>query len=177
MREPIQITIRDLPHSHHLEQLLNKKALKLSTFSDKILSCQVVVELAQKNQTNGKLHSVRVNVQLPNKALLTNSHQDEDLHIAIRETFNGIERQIINTTRELQGHVKAHLPHMQGEVARIFDDGFGFIEANGSEYYFNSDFMRLHEFQKLEIGQRVHFVEVVADSGLQAHHIKVAKRQ
>src|SRR3990167_3795678 len=105
MREPIQITIRDLPHHLDLEEQLRKRAEKLTTFSDRILSCQIVVELAQKNQHSGKQHLVRINVQLPNKELITNSHQDEDLNIAIREAFKSTERQIKDVSSEWQGHV------------------------------------------------------------------------
>ena len=44
MKQPLQITFRDIPHSDALEAEIRDKAGKLDQFYDRIMACRVIVE-------------------------------------------------------------------------------------------------------------------------------------
>jgi len=178
MQTPIQITIKDMPHSDALETQIHEKASKLEQFCEDIISCHVVVELTQKHQQQGKLHNVRINIAVPGKELTANKNQRENIFIAIRDAFDNMRRQLEDHVKRMHGEIKTHPELIQGEIVRIFtDDGFGFIEdANGTEYYFNSDNVVNPTFDKLEVGGNVHFIEAVGSEGPQAHRVSAEKK-
>lgn len=105
---PIQITIRDIPISHALEEHIRKKAEKLSHIYHQISSCHVVVEVPQKHKHQGKLFSVHIDINVPGKELVVNRKQDEDVYIAIRNAFLALKRQISSYARRRRGDVKGH---------------------------------------------------------------------
>lgn len=174
MQVPLQITIRDIDHSDAVEARIRKKAEKLNIFSDQIISCHVVVEQTQRHQNRGRLHNVRINLTLPNKELVVNRNEEEDIYVAIREAFNDMERQVEETTRMIHGEVKTHPDLMQGQIVRLFrEDDFGFIATpNGDEYYFNADNVVHPNFNRLTVGTPVNFVSAMGDEGPQAHHVR-----
>ncbi|MHB9101647.1 MAG: cold-shock protein [Sulfuricella sp.] len=65
--------------------------------------------------------------------------------------------------RRQRGDTNIHEGELRGHVARLFPDGFGFIETpDGQEYYFNRDNVVHHDFDKLEVGSEVLFLEKAA---------------
>lgn len=178
MQTPVRITIKDIPHSAELEAQLHEKASKLELFSEDIISCHVVLELTQKHKQQGKLHQVRINLTVPGKELVANKNENENVHIAIRDAFDDMRRQLEDYSRRLHGEIKTHAELIRGEVVRIFkDDDFGFIEdASGNEYYFNANNVVNPKFHKLDVGMNVHFIEAVGDEGPQAHRISAEKK-
>jgi len=62
-------------------------------------------------------------------------------------------------------------------VARLFpEEGFGFIGTpDGDELYFSRDNVSHPDFDKLEIGSEVQFLEEAAAEGLQAKRVSVGK--
>jgi len=178
MQVPLQITIRDIDHSDAVEQRIRQKAEKLNLYSDRIISCRVVVEQTTRNKHQGKLHNVRINLTVPGKELFVNRNEQEDLYVAIRDAFDDMARKLEEEMKIAQGEVKTHPELIHGRVARIFkDDDFGFIETeNGQEYYFNAANVVHPHFDKLEVGTEVHFIEVMGDEGPRAHRVS-AKEQ
>jgi len=177
MQTPIQITIKDTLNSDELEPTIQEKANKLEQFCEDIISCHVVVEMTQKHKQHGKLHNVRINIAVPGKELSANRNERENVHIAIRDAFDNIRRQLEDYARRLHGEIKTHAELIQGEIVRIFPDGFGFIEdSTGAEYYFNADNVVNHGFEKLEVGTNVQFIEAVGYEGPQAHRVSVEKK-
>lgn len=170
---PVQITSRDIPSSAALETHIRKKAEKLRQYYDRISSCRIVVEFAQKNKHRGKLYNVRIDVTVPGKELVVTKKTDEDVYVAIRNAFLAITRQLENHARIRQGNVKTHVEVMHGHVARIReDDGYGFIEgADGNEYYFSITNVSHPDFHNLCIGDAVEYIPETVSEGLQAHHV------
>ena len=173
MQVPLQITIRDIDHSDAVEQRIRKKAEKLNVFSDKIISCHVVVELTKHHQNSDKLHNVRITLTLPGKELVVNHNEQENLFMAIRDAFSDMVRQVEESAHKLHGDVKAHAPIIEGKIVRLFqEDSFGFIvTADGDEYYFNVDNVVHPKFHKLKVGMEVHFIEAMGKEGPQAHRV------
>ncbi len=178
MQVPLQITLRDMEHTDAIEKRIRQKVEKLSQYSDQIISCQVVAEITQRSQHRGKLHKVRINLNLPGKELVVNSNQEEDLYVAIRDAFDEMARRLEETVRMRHGEIKSHPQLLQGEVIRIFkSDDFGFIATpDGKEFYFNANNVVHPSFERLEVGTPVHFIEAMGDEGPQAHRVKARDR-
>ena len=171
MQVPLKITMRGIEHSEAIEEKIQQKAAKLELHSEKITSCNVTIELHQKHKLHGKLYNVKVLVNMPPKKELISTHNEqENLYLSIRDAFDDIIRQIEETSKKMQGDVKAHAPTLHGEIARLFElDGFGFItDAEGEEYYFNADSLTHLNFDRLKVGTPVQFIEKVGDEGLRA---------
>jgi ribosome-associated translation inhibitor RaiA/cold shock CspA family protein len=168
---PVQITIRDLPFSPALETRIRKLTEKFKRF--KICSCRVVVELAQKHKHQGKLYNVRIDVNVPGKELAATRKVDQDVYVALRESFNAMTRQLEEHSRIRHGRVKTHNDVMHGHVARVMpQEGYGFIEGvDGNEYYFSVTNVSYPNFQQLAIGDAVEYVAETLSEGRHAHHI------
>lgn len=108
MTVPVQITLRDMPHSEAVETKIREKAEKLERFFDRIMGCRVVVEMPQRHKHQGKLHSVRIDLTVPGAELVANHAQHEDVYVAIRDAFQAITRQLEDHARRQRGEVKTH---------------------------------------------------------------------
>ncbi len=58
MQIPLEITLRDIPHSEAVETRIREKIEKLDRFHERVMSCRVTVESPQHNKHQGKLYSV-----------------------------------------------------------------------------------------------------------------------
>ena len=171
------ITLRDIPHSVAIETHIQKKIQKLEQYHDRIARCDVVVEQCQKHKHQGKMYACRIDVTVPNDELNVNLVQNEDVYVAIRDAFIAMRRQLKKYAMKRRGEVKLHPLSLHGRIIRIFpEQGFGFIESNGTEYYFAADSVIHPIFEELDLGMDVHFIETVAHDGLQAHRVTVGSR-
>lgn len=175
MKVPVQITLRDdLPHSAGVETHIKEKTLNLDHYCDNIISCHVVLELANKNHLTGNLFNTRITVTVPGKELNSNRNDHENMFTSIKLAFDDMTRQLEEYNKQGKGRVKNHDPIISGTVARLMNDGFGFIEsADGTEYYFNESHLINGNYGKLAVGTPVHFTEFTGKEGLQARKIKV----
>ncbi len=94
-----QVLFRNIEHSQAVEEAVHKRAEKLSRFSDQILSLKVTVESPHNNHHKGKVYHVGVEALIPNHDIVVNhdqhdKHAHEDIYVAIRDTFDAVERQI-----------------------------------------------------------------------------------
>jgi ribosomal subunit interface protein len=170
---PLQITLRDIYHSPVLENTIRKKVDKLKTFNGNIVSCHVVIEATQKHKHQGKLYNVRIDIIVPGKELVVTKKTNEDVYVAIRDSFNAIVRQLEEHTRKRHGRVKSHNHVMHGYVVRMIPaEGYGFIEGiDGNEYYFSITNMSNTDFNKLSIGDAVEYTPEMTNDGHQAQHV------
>ena len=70
MQLPLQVTFRDIPHSDAVQRHVEKRAAKLDTFFDRIMSCRVVVEAPHRSRQHGKKYNVRIDVTVPGTELV-----------------------------------------------------------------------------------------------------------
>jgi ribosomal subunit interface protein len=108
MKIPLQVTFRDMPPSDAVETRIREKAEKLARFYDRIIHCRVVVEMPQRHKHQGKLHSVRIDLNVPGAELVANHTQSEDVYVALRDAFAAITRQLEDYVRRQRGDVKSH---------------------------------------------------------------------
>lgn len=108
MQIPLQITIRDVPHSDAVDANVREKAAKLEEFSTHIMSCRVVVEMPHKHTHQGRQFNVRIDIGVPNSEIVVNHDHNEDVYIAIRDAFDAARRQLEDYARRIRGDVKKH---------------------------------------------------------------------
>jgi ribosomal subunit interface protein len=114
MQVPLQITVRDMPHSEALDARIRDKAAKLAEFDPNITSCRVTIEESRKHHRQGRHFQVVVDVRVPGKELVANRSHDEDVYVALRDAFDAIKRQVEENLRVRRGFVKTHASVPQG---------------------------------------------------------------
>lgn len=171
---PLEITLRDMPHSKAIEENIRKKADKLTHYCNKVESCKVVVGVPQKHKHQGKLFATNIEVKVPGKTLVVTHKLNEDIYVGIRDAFAAMNRQVESYAQRKRGYVKAHLETVPGRVVKLYDD-FGFIEDfKGNEFYFNAVNVLNPAFTELKVGDIVAFLEGAAGESIQATHISVS---
>ncbi|PWB53188.1 MAG: 30S ribosomal protein S30 [Nitrosomonadales bacterium] len=178
MQRQLQIVFRNMPQSDAVETHIREKVEKLESFYSNIIGTKATVEIAGKHKQQGNLFNVRLDITVPGSELVVSRDMHEDVYVALRDAFDAARRQLEDYGRRQRGDTKTHEGELHGHVARLFEDGFGFIEtADGQEYYFNRDNVAHPNFDKLEVGNQVQFIEEAAAEGLQAKRVSVGKHQ
>jgi ribosome-associated translation inhibitor RaiA len=108
MAIPLQITFRKMPASPYVRERIRERAEKLKSLHDRITGCRVVVEAPHRHHHKGKLYSVGVEVRVPGGTLASHRHPGErhaheDVYVALRDSFDSIERQIEDFQRRHRG--------------------------------------------------------------------------
>ena len=181
MQLPLQVVFRNMAPSAAVEAAIRERAEKLETFGERIMSCRVAVELHHHRHQQGNLYHVRVDLKLPGEEIVASRepaehHAHEDVYVAIRDAFNAVRRQIENHVRRRRGDVKAHATPSHGRVAEIYPD-HGKIETPAGEFvYFHRNSVVDTDFERLDIGTEVRFVEETGELGPQASTVHVIGR-
>jgi len=178
MKQPLQITFRDMPHSDAVETHIREKAAKLEEFYEYIVACHVVIEQPHAHHQQGKLFHVSINLTLPDGELTANRtpqdhHAHEDANVAIRDAFKALRRQLQDFVRKQRGKVKKHESPDHGKISEIINNkDFGrILTADGREIYFHRNSLVDAGFDALEIGSEVRFVEESGEQGPQASSV------
>jgi ribosomal subunit interface protein len=174
MQLPLQITFRDLPRSEAVETEIREKVEKLNQFSDRIVGCRVTLGLIRKHKHQGRLYNVRVDLTVPGSEIVINRDRAEDLYVAIRDAFDHAKRKLEDYARRIRGDTKVHEEESRGRIIRLFgDEGYGFVqrEADGTEFYFHRFNVVHPDFDQLNIGDEVVFLEEAGAEGPQANRV------
>lgn len=99
MKQPLQIRFLGMGPSEALESAVRIKAGKLELFCADIISCRVTIEQTHKHQQQGRPFAVRVDVTIPGQEFSIDRAEDEDAHVALREAFDGMRRQLEDAVR------------------------------------------------------------------------------
>jgi ribosome-associated translation inhibitor RaiA len=94
MRDPVEITLRGIPHSAALEQYVAEQARELDRQCDRIQACHVVVEALQRHRQQSAQIAVRLNITLPGTEVVVNREHGEDVYIALRDAFEAASLQL-----------------------------------------------------------------------------------
>jgi cold shock CspA family protein/ribosome-associated translation inhibitor RaiA len=181
MQEPLQIAFHNMESSDMIEQLVRDRVARLEKFTDKIISCRIVIKAPHKQRTGANL-GISIDIGLPGKDVHVNNegriHETRaDAHRVIREAFDVAERQVEEYERIIRRDVKHHenLP-TYGRVLRIFpDQDYGFVEtADGEDLYFHRSVVEDNAFDELTVGSEVLYQRASYESaaGPQASVVK-----
>jgi ribosomal subunit interface protein len=171
-----QISFKDIPRSDAVETAILEKVSKLEKRSDRIMGCRIALEAVQQRQHQGKLYSVRIDITVPGGEIVIKREKNEDLYVAIRDTFDAATRKLDGHTERQRGDVKIHEAPPKGRVVKLFpEEDYGFIEtSDGREVYFHRNSVIDPDFDKLKEGTKVVFVEEQGDKGPQAKRVSAA---
>jgi ribosomal subunit interface protein len=113
MKSPLQITFRHIQKSEAVETMVRKRADKLETFYEGIVSMHIVLDEPHHHHTHGNHFVVRVEIGVPGQDLQITrdppgSHSKEDLYAAIEGAFDQAERVLRDYAHRVRGDVKTH---------------------------------------------------------------------
>ncbi len=176
MKLPLEISARDVRLNGDTEELIREKAAKLDRLYDQIIGCRVKVDMPHRSQRSGMMYNVRIDITVPGGELIVKREPDEDLHVAIVNSFETAQRRIKEYAEKQRGEVKVHFEKPVARVTRIFpEDGYGFlVTPEGREVYFHENAVLDGKFENLRIGTAVTFVEQSGDEGAQASSVTIA---
>ena len=100
----------------------------------------------------------------------------EDVYVAIRDAFNAAARKLQDHARRRRGKVKLHETAPLARVVKLFPvEDYGFLQtSDGREVYFHKNSVLAPGFDRLEVGNEVHFAEEMGEKGPQASTVRVA---
>lgn len=101
MQVPLQITFRNVERSDALESRIRNDASKLERFHPRINRCRVTIEETQRHHTQGRRFSVGIEVRVPGRDV-TAAKDDEDVYVAVRDTFLAVRRQLEDLAKDLR---------------------------------------------------------------------------
>lgn len=183
MNIPLELSFRNGTQSQEVEDLIRSRADRLERFNDHISSCRVAVEAPQQHMDSGSRYRVRVDVTVPpGHELVTRREPGEgsiqdNLAQVVRDAFSDMERQVKELNERQRGQEKSH-PQQQatGIVDRLLEN-YGFIRnLDGRDVYFHRNAVINEDFDKLQEGAGVNYMEEVGDDGLQASTVRVVDR-
>ncbi|MCW8923481.1 MAG: HPF/RaiA family ribosome-associated protein [Gammaproteobacteria bacterium] len=180
MKQPLQVNFRDIPPSDAIEAKIREKVEKLDEFYDHIMACKVMVEAPHGHQHKGMLYHVRIDLTVPNSEIVVNRspkdhHAHEDVYVAIRDAFNAARRKLQDFSRKQRGDVKHHETPPHGIISELIpSQDYGRIQSSdGREIYFHRNSLVDTDFDGLEEGDKVRFVEVAGEQGPQASTVHI----
>ncbi len=103
-----RITFRDIPQSDAVENRITEYTKKLERFNGMIEDFHVVVEKPKKDQNQGNLYKVKMEIQVPTRTLVVDHDQNEDVYAAVRDAFFKAKRQLNDYSEITRGDVKHH---------------------------------------------------------------------
>lgn len=170
MQRPLKITSRDFTLSAGIEEEIRDKVAALEHFYDRITGCEVVVEGGVQHHRQGGPFRVRIHLTVPGGDIAINRQAEDDLAVAVRESFAAARRRIEDHIRALRGDVKTHDYVPQGIVKKLFaSEGYGFLlTPEGDEVYFHRNSVVHPGFDQLAIGCLVRFNQELGENGPQA---------
>lgn len=178
MKLPLQVVFRNMEPSAAVEAAVRERADRLDRFYEHIMSCRVVIELHHRHHHQGNLYHVRVDMKVPDTEIVASRepdehHAHEDVYVAIRDAFNAVQRRLEDYIRRRRGVVKAHEVPPHGRVAELYLD-YGRIETpDGRLVYFHKNSVAGGDFDHLDVGTEVRFVEEQGELGPQASTVHV----
>jgi len=180
MEPSVQITFRHMDPSVAMEAKAREQAQRLERFYDRITSCRVVIEAPHKHHNKGNLYHVGIELTVPDDKLVISRdreqhHANEDPYVAIRDAFDAMRGRLESYVMRRRRDVKTHEVPPHGRIARLDPArDFGLIQTpDGREIYFHRNSVVDTEFDKLEVGTEVRFVEGLGEEGPQATTVHV----
>jgi len=181
-----EIAFRNVPATDHYKELILAGIDDLEMIYPDIISCRTVVTDTTPDRRSGNVHRVRVEVAIPGKTIVVDPTDSEpgetrDVVQSINHAFD-LARRRLQKAKDIQaGDVKTHELPPHGRVTRLLTDEtgvrYGFLRSKeGRQVYFHEEALVDLDYEKLEVGDEVHFAAAEGDDGLQASTISPLDR-
>jgi|DEB0MinimDraft_6_1074348.scaffolds.fasta_scaffold91544_2 putative sigma-54 modulation protein len=111
MQVPVQIAFHGLDKSDAIEVKIRERVAKLEHFFDRITGCRVVVEAHHRSHsnlnTNDQPFHISIHLSVPGEDLVVrrdpkDTKANEDINVAIRDSFDTMERRLRDYTTRLK---------------------------------------------------------------------------
>lgn len=185
METPLELTFRGVDHTEDRESLVREKVAKLEEVCDTITTCQVIVERDHESKQSGNPLQMRVTLHVPrhrdvvvSRELTVDEAVDPFPSLAA-EVFESVRRQLSDIREQQRGQVKADvgIDHL-AVVAKLFPErDYGFLETmDRREIFFHRNAVLNNDFDRLEPGVGVRFVEEEGEKGPQASSVLIVDK-
>ena len=179
MQTPLQVTARNLEIDDATRRLVERHIKKLETFSPRITSCHVTIEVPQRFPAGAPIaYNVRVDLHLPGDEIVVKRQPHPELETAIQNAFAAAGRRLQDYARRIRGDVKRPVALERGTVTRLVPlEDHGFLTTrDGREVYFHRHSVLDGAFDRLEVGTVVRFTEEMGRQGPQASTVAISGR-
>jgi len=183
MYVPLEISVKDIEKSTHLEELIRAKTEKLEHVCDHLSSCRVSIEKPHEHMESGNPFRVRIDMTVPPAHELVAKQEpgQGDMHhsvdTVIRHVFDKAERQLKKLGEKQNRKTKTHETQQPiAIVPELFkDEGYGFLKAvdDDREVYFHKNSVADRKFERLDEGTGVWYQYEMGEKGPQATTVRV----
>ena len=188
MQVPLEVSFHNTESSKWAENEIRTRVAELEEIYGRLISCRVRVDQRAENRNGTIPPVVRIELGIPGHNDLVVSHEPEhlqrkfqrpDLHNAIHEAFRIAERRLRDLKEQREGRTKEPLHDSENqslgqvvELAPDADHGF-LLTREGGLLYFHRNSVLTGDFDQLDRGDEVYYVEDVGDSGPIATKVRV----
>jgi cold shock CspA family protein/ribosome-associated translation inhibitor RaiA len=176
MDSPVEIVFHNLQTSTALEADIRERVDKLDHLYPHLIGCRVSIEMLHRRHQSGNTFDVHVEMLVPGEKIVVSRDADhvrqkyahaDDPGLAVREAFRAAERRLLAFKHRQHGEVKPHDDSFAGTITQLYpDEDHGFLLTHeGTQLYFHRNSLIQRDFDKLKVGDRVHFVQYVGDTG------------
>jgi ribosome-associated translation inhibitor RaiA len=177
MDVPVEIVFHNMSSSPTVEAEIRERVEKLDRLYDHLIGCRVSVELLHRRHKTGNLYDVHIDMRVPGNQLavtrephrVREKFANPDVGVALRDAFRAAERRLVDFKRKQHGEVKVHEEDglLAAQVSQLNpDEDHGFLlTPTGGQLYFHRNSMVNRDFDRLEVGAKVHYIETVGDTG------------
>jgi ribosome-associated translation inhibitor RaiA len=191
MQVPLELAFHNIESSEWAEQEIRARVDELEKIYDRLNSCRVRVDQRADNSNGTIPPVVHIELGIPGGKELVVSHEPEhlqrkfqrpDLHNAIHEAFRIAERQLrdLKEQRERRTKQPQHDSENQalGQVAELTPgDDHGFLmTVEGGLLYFHRNAVLSGDFDSLNRGDEVLYVDDIGDTGPIATKVRVKEK-
>ena len=191
MQAPIEIAFHNIEKTDWAEDAIRDHVARLEQMFDRLTTCRVRVDQRANNSNNTIPPVVRIELSVPGHRDIVVAHEPDhlqrkfqapDLHNAINEAFRIAERRLGQFKDQLKDRTAAGRHEsangMLGQIVEITQaEDFGFLlTASGGLLYFHRNSVLTGEFDRLEVGDQVHYVEDMGDTGPIASKVRVRQQ-
>ena len=181
MRRPLQITFHEVEPSDELKAIVEEKVAKLDTIYDGIQGARVAIEEPHHSHREGNRYQVRIEITVPGGEIVVgrdpgDRFSHENVFMAVRDAFRAAERQLKSWVDVRRGNVRReHAYRPVGRVVRLFPyEGYGFLlTEDGRELYFDQGAVLHGNFNRLSLGEEVHYAESAGVEGPRASTVEL----
>jgi ribosome-associated translation inhibitor RaiA/cold shock CspA family protein len=191
MQAPIEIAFHNIEKADWAEDAIRDHVARLEQMFDRLTTCRVRVDQRANNSSNTIPPVVRIELSVPGHRDIVVAHEPDrlqrkfqapDLHNAINEAFRIAERRLGQFKDQLRDRTAAGrheaANEMLGQIVEITPmQDFGFLlTASGSLLYFHRNSLLTGDFDRLEVGDQIHYVEEMGDTGPIATKVRVKQQ-
>ena len=160
--------------SAHIKNLFQK----CHRLYERIIHCSVTISQEHCSDHAELLHCVHIRTEIPRHTVIAKDHTHTNMYTALGDAFDSIKKQLDEINTKMHATHADEYPILKGVVRKISQKNlYGFIEdSNGDSLYFSSNSVTKKGFNRLKVGQEVHYTQLSTQQGEQARKVKVIKR-